>query len=52
MEDAQLVAMKTVVSIDPTVAEVADLLPGWSAERTSVGGEWSRTQDEWDASEE
>lgn len=45
MAEAQLVAMKTVFGIDPTIVEIADLEPGWSAFRESVGGQWIRYKD-------
>jgi hypothetical protein len=41
-EDGRVVAMKTIMRLDPTVAEVADLPPGWKAQRTSVGSPWVR----------
>jgi hypothetical protein len=34
--DRQVVCMKTVMELDPTVAEGADLPPGWSAERLTL----------------
>jgi hypothetical protein len=43
--EAQLVAMKTVFGLDPTIVEVADLEPGWSAVRESVGSQWVRYKD-------
>ena len=46
MADAQVVAMKTVYRFDPTIVEIADLEPGWSAERRFVGGPWIRFQEE------
>ena len=45
--DAQIVAMKTIVEMDPTVAEIASLAPGYSAVRESVGGKWMVSKDEW-----
>jgi len=45
--DGQVIAMAEILDYDPTVAEVADLDPGWSAQRQIVGGEWTRTKDEW-----
>jgi len=51
MEDAQLVAMKTVYGFDPTIVEVADLKPGWSAQREFVGAPWNRYQNEPDDEE-
>jgi len=41
-EEGRLVAMKTILWLDPSVAEVADLPPGWKAQRTSVGSPWKR----------
>ena len=41
-EEGRLVAMKTILRLDPSVAEVADLPPGWKAQRTSVGSPWKR----------
>ena len=43
-EDVKLVSMASIVKLDPTVIEVADLLPGWTAERDSVGSGWTRSQ--------
>jgi hypothetical protein len=40
--DALLVALHSIVTLDPTVLEVADLEPGWQALRDTVGGPWSR----------
>ncbi|EUJ10736.1 hypothetical protein Meth11DRAFT_1564 [Methylophilaceae bacterium 11] len=45
-EDLMLVGMGEVVDLDPTLASIADLPPGWSAERTSVKSNWVRTKDE------
>ncbi len=45
-EDLMLVGMGEVVSLDPTLNTIADLPPGWSAVRESVGSEWVRTKDE------
>jgi len=45
--DAQVVAMSEMMELDPTVSEVADLPPGWSAVRQAFGGEWKLTKDEW-----
>jgi metal-dependent hydrolase (beta-lactamase superfamily II) len=51
-EDAQVVAMKTILEIDPSVAEIASLAPGYSAVRESVGSEWKITKDEWTRDEQ
>jgi len=45
VEESELVSMKEIVSIDPTVQEVANLKPGWSAERKAVGDEWVSYED-------
>lgn len=50
-EDGQVVAMKTIVDLDPTVQEIADLPPGWSADRTEVGGRWTKSKDEFEPDE-
>jgi hypothetical protein len=42
MADALLVALHSIVTLDPTVLEVADLEPGWQAMRDAAGGAWSR----------
>lgn len=42
MEHAMLVCLAEVVRVDPSVLEVADLPPGWHAERTHRGGVWAR----------
>lgn len=51
MADAQVVAMKTVFRFDPTIVEVADLKPGWSAARESIGSPWIRYQDDFEDEE-
>ena len=45
-EDLMLVSMGQVVDLDPTLSSIADLPPGWSAERKSVNSAWVRTKDE------
>jgi hypothetical protein len=45
-EDAMFVSMESIVSIDPTLRSIADLAPGWSAYRDSIGGSWNRVKDE------
>src|SRR6266849_396117 len=42
--DAMIVALKEICYYDPTVAEVADLPPGWRAIRTGVGQPWNREE--------
>jgi hypothetical protein len=45
-EDLMLVGMGEVVDLDPTLGSIADLPPGWSAERKSVDSSWVRSKDE------
>ena len=40
--DACIVGMSTILAMDPSVAEVADLPPGWHAWRSSTSSPWSR----------
>jgi hypothetical protein len=42
MADAMLVSLDSIVQLDPTVLEIADLEPGWQALRHAVGENWSR----------
>ena len=42
MADALLVCLKNVVSLDPSVAELADMPIGWQAVRTSGDAPWQR----------
>ena len=42
LEDAAVVALEEIVKRDPTVLEVADLPPGWCAERSFPGAKWQR----------
>ena len=44
--DAMLVGLGEIYQHDPTVAEVADLPPGWRAIRSKVGGTWIREKNE------
>ena len=43
-EDALVVALKNVVSLDPTICELADLPIGWEASRPALGQPWNRTK--------
>lgn len=43
MEDAMMVTLENIVKRDASVREIADLPPGWMAERTGPGGSWVRT---------
>jgi hypothetical protein len=38
-EDGRVISMATALKIDPTLASIADLPPGWSAHRLGLGGE-------------
>ena len=42
-EDARIVSLHLIWKTDPSVAEVADLAPGWVAWREAVGKPWRRT---------
>lgn len=41
-KDAMLVALQEVVEVDPTILEIADLPPGWMAQREAIGAPWRR----------
>ncbi|HUQ19729.1 MAG TPA: hypothetical protein VM099_08970 [Gemmatimonadaceae bacterium] len=41
-DDARVVGLGSILKLDPTVAEVADLPPGWRAWRDDIGSPWSR----------
>ena len=43
--DAMVVSMRSVFALDPTLALVSDLPPGWRARRIAVGSAWVRTRD-------
>ncbi len=45
MKDVLTVLMEHVVNDDPTLAEIADLEPGWTAYRDAVGAPWERQKD-------
>ncbi len=40
--DGRIVHLEEIVTMDPTVAAVADLPLGWVAFRSAVGGDWNR----------
>ncbi len=44
IEDGRVISMKTALDKDPTLAEIADLPPGWEASRDYIGGQWSRDE--------
>jgi hypothetical protein len=41
-EDGRVIGMGTALKLDPTLATIADLPPGWCAHRRSVGEAWTR----------
>jgi len=41
-KDVAVVALKTIVEMDSTVLEVADIPPGWAARRTNPSSPWER----------
>ena len=45
-EDGRVIAMHRVISLDPTLRTIADLPPGWTAWRDSVGSVWNRVRSE------
>lgn len=45
--DGRCMCMASALEIDPTLAEIADLEPGWGAWREVVGGEWHRYRSEF-----
>lgn len=54
IEDAVLISFRHIVEIDPTLAALADLPPGWLATREGIDSPWSRERDEsvdWDGDE-
>lgn len=42
--DGRVVCLEHIVELDPTVLEVADLLPGWQAFRDTVAEPWRRCE--------
>ncbi len=38
--DGRVITMEQAWNIDPSIAEISDLPPGWIAWRSRVGGEW------------
>jgi hypothetical protein len=42
MSDAAVVGLQTIVTLDATVLEIADIPPGWHAWRPSASVQWSR----------
>lgn len=44
--DIMIVSLKNIVDHDPSVLELADMLPGWVASRTHRGATWMRKKNE------
>jgi hypothetical protein len=44
MQNAAIVALQEIVAMDPSVLEIADLAPGWSASRENPNSSWFRHQ--------
>ena len=49
MGDAMVVGLGTILKMDPSIRELADLPPGWQAWRRSVGTPWVREPNPSDA---
>jgi hypothetical protein len=45
-KDAAVVRMDSMLTRDPTLAEIADLPPGWVATRVNPGAPWKRSRHE------
>ena len=44
-DDGRVIGMGEALNLDPTLAAVADLPPGWSARRENKNAEWVRYPD-------
>ena len=42
IDNAALISMAEAVALDPSIREVADLRPGWTAWRSAPGAPWQR----------
>jgi hypothetical protein len=42
IENVMLVSLASVVALDPSLLEIADLEPGWMAQRPAPGHPWTR----------
>jgi hypothetical protein len=40
--DGMVVSLRNIFERDPTIAELADLEPGWQATRKRIGAAWQR----------
>lgn len=45
-EDLMLVSMGEIIDLDETLCSIANLPPGWCADRSSVDEEWQKYQDD------
>jgi hypothetical protein len=46
-EDGRVISMGEALKIDPTLDSIADLPPGWFANRTAVGAPWVKGLGSW-----
>jgi len=44
--DGRVIGMSCAIELNPTLREIADLPPGWTAWRETVGSVWHRFQNE------
>ncbi|MEO9129875.1 MAG: hypothetical protein ABI240_01570 [Sphingomonas sp.] len=44
--EAMIVAMSEVLDLHPNLFEIAELPPGWTARRITVGAPWAKQQDQ------
>ena len=42
VHEAMVVALDEIIELDPSILEIADLEPGWAAERVAEGEPWRR----------
>jgi hypothetical protein len=45
-EDARVIGMSEALKLDSTLRTIADLPPGWTAWRETVGAEWEKSPSE------
>ena len=43
--DGRVISMSEALRLDPSLASIADLPPGWSARRSTIGEPWRKTLD-------
>ena len=44
--DGKMICMEDALKLDPSIATIADLPPGWGAWREKVGDSWNRYQND------